>query len=50
MTLAVTASGVSLLDTGSAFWGLLAGLTVLGLDRLKARLKARLTKPDETAD
>ncbi len=46
VTLAVTASGVSLLDTGSAFWGLLAGLTVLGLDRLKARL----TKPGETAD
>ncbi|MDE0148819.1 MAG: benzoate/H(+) symporter BenE family transporter [Rhodospirillaceae bacterium] len=46
VTLAVTASGVSLLDTGSAFWGLLAGLTVLGLDRLKARL----TRPGETAD
>ncbi len=46
VTLAVTASGVSLLDTGSAFWGLLAGLTVLGLDRLKARL----TKAGETAD
>ena len=50
VTLAVTASGVSLLDTGSAFWGLLAGLAVLGLDRLKSRLEARLTKPDETAD
>lgn len=50
VTLAVTASGVSLLDTGSAFWGLLAGLTVLGLDRVTAWAKARLTKPDETAD
>lgn len=36
VTLAVTASGVSLLDAGSAFWGLLAGLLVLWLDRLKA--------------
>ena len=50
VTLAVTASGVSLLDTGSAFWGLIAGLTVLGLDRVKDRAKARLTKRDETAD
>ena len=38
----------------SAFRGLMAGLTVLGLDRLKDRVKdrakARLTKRDETAD
>lgn len=33
-TLVVTASGLSLLDIGSAFWGILAGLAVLGLDRI----------------
>lgn len=33
LTLAVTASGLSLLGIGSAFWGLLAGLAALGLDR-----------------
>jgi benzoate membrane transport protein len=32
MTFAVTASGLSLFGIGSAFWGLLAGLLVLGLD------------------
>lgn len=32
MTLAVTASGMALLGIGSAFWGLCAGLVVLGLD------------------
>ena len=32
---AVTASGLTLLGIGSAFWGLLAGLTVLGLEFLK---------------
>ena len=42
--MAVTASGVSLLDTGSAFWGLLAGLLVLGLDRAKAFV-GRARKP-----
>ncbi|MBU0725832.1 MAG: benzoate/H(+) symporter BenE family transporter [Alphaproteobacteria bacterium] len=33
LTLAVTASGLSLFGIGSAFWGLLAGLAALGLDR-----------------
>lgn len=35
VTFAVTASGVVLFGIGSAFWGLVAGLIVLGLDRLK---------------
>src|SRR5690349_36600 len=34
---AVTASGLTLLGIGSAFWGLLAGLAVLALDSLKKR-------------
>ena len=36
LTLAVTASGLSLFGIGSAFWGLVAGLTVMGLDVLAA--------------
>lgn len=32
---AVTASGLTVAGIGSAFWGLMAGLLVLGLDRLK---------------
>ncbi|MCV0394722.1 MAG: benzoate/H(+) symporter BenE family transporter [Rhizobiaceae bacterium] len=36
-TFAVTASGVSVAGIGSAFWGLVAGLAVLGLERLRAR-------------
>ena len=36
-TFAVTASGVALLGIGSAFWGLLAGLAVLGLESFKKR-------------
>ncbi len=39
MTLVVTASGIALLGIGSAFWGLCAGLFVLALDRLRARIK-----------
>jgi benzoate membrane transport protein len=35
-TFAVTASGVSLAGIGAAFWGLVAGIILLGLDRLKA--------------
>ncbi len=34
VTFAVTASGLAVLGVGSAFWGLLAGLLVLGLDRM----------------
>lgn len=37
VTLAVTASGVAVFGVGAAFWGLMAGLAVHGLDRLKAR-------------
>jgi len=34
LAFAVTASGVTLAGVGSAFWGLVAGLLALGLDRL----------------
>ena len=34
---AVTASGMGLLGVGGAFWGLLAGLAVLGIERLRFR-------------
>ncbi len=37
MTLAVTASGVAAFGIGAAFWGLLAGLAVHALERLKQR-------------
>ena len=33
----VTASGLTLFGVGSAFWGLIAGLVVLALERLKKR-------------
>jgi benzoate membrane transport protein len=36
-TLAVTASGVTLMGVGSAFWGLVFGLLILALDRLFKR-------------
>ncbi len=36
-TFAVTASGLALFGIGSAFWGLVAGLVVAGLDRLKKK-------------
>ncbi|MGO4707253.1 benzoate/H(+) symporter BenE family transporter [Microvirga sp. 2MCAF38] len=39
LTLAVTASGVSMFGIGSAFWGLAAGLLVLGLDVLNSRTR-----------
>lgn len=35
VTLAVTASGVAMLGIGAAFWGLMAGLVVVGLDRFR---------------
>lgn len=41
MTLAVTASGLTLFGIGSAFWGLVAGLAAMGLDALNARLRNR---------
>ncbi|QIB32498.1 benzoate/H(+) symporter BenE family transporter [Ancylobacter pratisalsi] len=37
LTLAVTASGVSLLGIGSAFWGLMAGLAALGIEHAGRR-------------
>ncbi len=37
VTFAVTASGLTLFGIGAAFWGLLAGLVVLALDRIKLR-------------
>lgn len=37
VTFVVTASGVALFGIGSAFWGLLAGAAVLGLDRVRAQ-------------
>jgi benzoate membrane transport protein len=40
VTFVVTASGIAVLGVGSAFWGLLAGLTVLGLDRIATVRKA----------
>ena len=39
-TFLVTASGVSLFGIGSAFWGLVAGLAVMLLDRFKQKLDA----------
>jgi benzoate membrane transport protein len=36
-TLAVTASGVTLMGVGSAFWGLVFGVLVLGIDRYVRR-------------
>ena len=41
LTLAVTASGITLYGIGSAFWGLTAGLMALGLDYLAIRLRKR---------
>lgn len=37
VTFAVTASGLTLFGVGSAFWGLVVGLVVLFLDRIKFR-------------
>lgn len=39
VTFVVTASGITVLGIGAAFWGLIAGLTVFGLDRLAGRLR-----------
>ncbi|PVE23040.1 benzoate transporter [Microvirga sp. KLBC 81] len=41
LTLAVTASGITLYGIGSAFWGLAAGLIALGLDFLIVNLRKR---------
>jgi benzoate membrane transport protein len=37
MTFVVTASGLTLFGVGAAFWGLVGGLIVLGLERLRRR-------------
>lgn len=42
-TLAVTVSGITLMGVGSAFWGLVFGLAILGLDRLL--IIGRYTRP-----
>ena len=41
LTLAVTASGITLYGIGSAFWGLAAGLIALALDALVIQLRKR---------
>ena len=41
LTLAVTASGLTLFGVGSAFWGLVAGLLALGLDALADGMRRR---------
>ena len=41
VTLVVAASGVAAFGIGGAFWGLLAGLAIWGLERLKLALSAR---------
>lgn len=41
LTLTVTASGLTLLGIGSAFWGLVAGLLAVALDRLALRLRGK---------
>jgi len=38
-TLAVTASGVTLMGVGSAFWGLVFGLLVLALESVRSRIR-----------
>ena len=40
ITLAVTGSGVAAFGIGAAFWGLMAGLVVFGLDALARRVRA----------
>lgn len=37
ITLAVTGSGVAVLGIGAAFWGLMAGLVIFGLEKIKRR-------------
>lgn len=39
ITLTVTASGIALFGIGAAFWGLIAGLAMLGLETLARRLR-----------
>jgi benzoate membrane transport protein len=39
VTFATTASGVAAFGIGAAFWGLIAGLLVMGLDKAAARFR-----------
>jgi benzoate membrane transport protein len=39
VTFATTASGVAAFGIGAAFWGLLAGLAIMGLDKVAGRLR-----------
>ncbi|TAG18004.1 MAG: benzoate transporter BenE, partial [Rhodobacterales bacterium] len=39
VTLAVSASGVAAFGIGAAFWGLVAGLAVYGMERLRPKIK-----------
>ena len=45
---AVTASGLAVFGVGSAFWGLVAGIAVLGLERVKSR-KTNVALAEATA-
>ena len=47
---AVTASGLTLLGIGSAFWGLAAGLAVIGLDLARNRWSSSRRDPLRVAD
>ncbi len=49
VTLTVTASGVAIFGVGAAFWGLVAGLAVWGLEALASRLKSRWKPEPEIA-
>ena len=39
VTFVVTASGLSLMGIGAAFWGLVAGLLLVGVEAVRARLR-----------
>jgi benzoate membrane transport protein len=41
VTLAVGASGISIMGVGAAFWALLAGLVTLAIERDVAHFKAK---------
>ena len=40
LTFAVTASGITLVGVGAAFWGLVAGLIALGLDKWAGAIRS----------
>jgi len=49
-TFLVTASGISAFGIGSAFWGLVAGLAIFGMDRLANRLRTKLRLGQKHSD